>query len=138
MSTVCWPCHYGGIVYADSDNTVRYIRMDDLKKTTGLIMHHANVWVLFLSFVICYYCCSLCKLKYNIFIYHIYFVISLKRIAASYYHPFVASCSADGSVKIANICRLRDRHQVRILISFPIYDQEKCAHLSSFYMFLLL
>ncbi|CAG8433940.1 2551_t:CDS:10 [Diversispora eburnea] len=44
MSTVCWPCHYGGIVYADSDNTVRYIRMDDLRKTTGLIMHHANVW----------------------------------------------------------------------------------------------
>ncbi|CAG8758829.1 616_t:CDS:2, partial [Acaulospora colombiana] len=44
MMSVCWPCHYGGIAYADSDNTVRYIRMEDLKKTTGLIMHHANVW----------------------------------------------------------------------------------------------
>ncbi|RIB25531.1 WD40-repeat-containing domain protein [Gigaspora rosea] len=80
MMTTCWPCHYGGIAFADTDNTVRYIRMDDLKKTTGIIMHHAN------------------------------------RISASYFHPFMASCSADGTVKMANICRLRDRHQVDIIL----------------------
>ncbi|CAG8502749.1 17577_t:CDS:10 [Dentiscutata erythropus] len=83
MMTACWPCHYGGIAFADTDNTIRYIRMDDLKKTTGLIMHHANVF----------------------------------RIAASYFHPFMASCSADGTVKMANICRLRDRHQKPIQVT---------------------
>ncbi|CAG8660318.1 8675_t:CDS:10 [Acaulospora morrowiae] len=93
MMSACWPCHYGGIAYADSDNTVRYIRMEDLKKTTGLIMHHANVW----------------------------------RIAASYYHPFMASCSADGSVKIANICRLRDRHQkpIQVTLYRMYFDEDK-------------
>ena len=43
--TACWPNHYGGVLFADTENTVRYIRMEDLKKTTGVIMHHAVVWV---------------------------------------------------------------------------------------------
>ncbi|CAG8784390.1 30588_t:CDS:10 [Gigaspora margarita] len=60
IMTTCWPCHYGGIAFADTDNT---------------------------------------------------------RISASYFHPFMASCSADGTVKMANICRLRDRHQKPIQVT---------------------
>ncbi|GBC06971.1 hypothetical protein RclHR1_07170012 [Rhizophagus clarus] len=83
LMTACWPNHYGGVLFADTENTVRYIRMEDLKKTTGVMMHHAIVW----------------------------------RIAASYFHPFVASCSSDGTVKMTNICRLRDRHQKPIQVT---------------------
>ncbi|CAJ0854492.1 3448_t:CDS:10 [Entrophospora sp. SA101] len=83
MMTACWPHHYGGIIFPDSENTVRYIRMDDLKKSTGIIMHYAPIW----------------------------------RISASYFHPFMASCSSDGSVKMTNICRLRDRQQKPIQVT---------------------
>ncbi|CAG8598703.1 12580_t:CDS:2, partial [Ambispora leptoticha] len=78
MITFTWAAHYNVIYFADSENSIRFIQMEDPKKTTaGLILHRGCVW----------------------------------GSASSYFHPFIASCAADGMVKIANICRLRDRHQ---------------------------
>ncbi|KAG9295149.1 hypothetical protein G9A89_006130 [Geosiphon pyriformis] len=77
LVSFCWASNYGGVAFTDSENSVRYLRMDDPKKTTGIVLHRGYVW----------------------------------GTSCSFYHPFIATCSTDGTVKITNICRLRDRRQ---------------------------